>query len=68
MFNAGTGASQLWTFVGSIPVIDNIANLSGNEIEGDIRYCATNNKIYFCRYILGVGVDGSILTANLIKR
>ena len=47
MYNAGTNLAPLWSFVGAIPVIDNIANITGNEIEGDIRYCATNNLIYF---------------------
>ena len=46
MYNAGTGAAQLWSFVGSIPVIANITDIA-TPSEGDIRYCATNNKIYF---------------------
>ena len=46
MFNAGTDIAPLWSFVGSIPVISNITDIV-TPIEGDVRYCATNNKIYF---------------------
>lgn len=47
MYNAGTNLAPIWSIVGAIPVIDDIAHLTTHEIEGDMRYCATNNRIYF---------------------
>ena len=46
MYNAGDGTTPLWSYIGAIPVVDNIVNIT-TAIEGDIRYCATNNMIYY---------------------
>ncbi|MFQ3578946.1 MAG: hypothetical protein SNJ71_02240 [Bacteroidales bacterium] len=45
MYNAGTPATPLWSYVGSIPVVETLAGLP--TIAGDIRYNAADNKMYF---------------------
>ena len=45
MYNAGSPATPLWTFVGSIPAIENYTILPG--IEGEIVYDKLNQKIYY---------------------
>lgn len=45
MYNAGDQTTVLWSYVGSIPVVTHHTSLTA--IEGDIRYCANDNLIYF---------------------
>lgn len=45
MYNAGTPAAKLWTFVGEVPKVSTTAGLT--TVAGDIRYNTSDNHIYF---------------------
>jgi len=46
MYNAGTGGTILWTFVGEIPKIASTATITG-PLKGDMRYQTSDNSVYF---------------------
>jgi len=52
MFNAGTGATPIWSFVGSIPVIPKHSDIT-TPIEGEIMYDVADGNIWYY-----AGTDG----------
>lgn len=46
MFNAGSPATPLWTFVGDIPLVDNITNITTGS-AGDVRYSKATGEIFY---------------------
>lgn len=47
MYNAGTSSNRLWTNIGQVPAVENIATTTCIQ-KADMRYCKTNKKIYYC--------------------
>jgi len=46
MYNAGTPATPLWTFVGDIPAVDNITSISAG-VAGDVRYDKATGEVFY---------------------
>lgn len=47
MYNAGTTGTPIWTFVGDIPVVSNIATDPTTGVAGDVRYDLTTEALFY---------------------
>lgn len=46
MYNAGDATTQIWTFVGDIPVVADITTFT-TGVKGDIRYSQHNDQLFY---------------------